>query len=333
MDDSSSTTPPLEAAAGTAGPRAIEAFSILGDETRLSILLALWEAYEPWAGENAVPFSELRERLGRPDSGSFNYHIDKLTGQFIRRSDEGYELRRAGLELVRTVIAGTGLEEPSLKRTEIDQDCPLCGAPTAVTYRDGVVFHVCMECDGWFRHRDHQDDPDGTLAEVELDPAGVHDRSPTEMLTAAMVRYDWHRQAAVEGVCPACSGPMDGGFDTCADHVSEGLCPNCERRESVQVRFRCPVCKWHLGTGPERLVIFHPAVVVFADEHDVPLMYEAAGVEYRNVGHHHDPALDESHDLIAEDPLRVRVTFVYEGDELRVTLDEELNVVKVRERS
>lgn len=66
------TESPLEAAAGTAGPRAIEAFSVLGNETRLSVLLTLWDAYEPWDEEGAVPFSELRERLGRPDSGRFN---------------------------------------------------------------------------------------------------------------------------------------------------------------------------------------------------------------------------------------------------------------------
>lgn len=46
------------------GNRASEAFSILSDETRLSVLLALWEAFGPVAANNAVSFSDLRERLG-----------------------------------------------------------------------------------------------------------------------------------------------------------------------------------------------------------------------------------------------------------------------------
>jgi hypothetical protein len=85
-----------QAAAGAAGERATEAFATLGNETRLSILLALWEAYEPFVATNAVAFSELRERVGMRDSGQFNYHLDKLRGHFVRKTDAGYELRRAG---------------------------------------------------------------------------------------------------------------------------------------------------------------------------------------------------------------------------------------------
>lgn len=42
----------------------------------------------------------------------FNYHRKQLVGQFVRHTDDGYEFRRAGHQLVRTVIAGgvvTGL--------------------------------------------------------------------------------------------------------------------------------------------------------------------------------------------------------------------------------
>jgi hypothetical protein len=59
----------------------------------LSILLGLWEAFEPFTEENAVSFSELRDRVGTRDSGQFNYHLDQLTGHFIRATDSGYELR------------------------------------------------------------------------------------------------------------------------------------------------------------------------------------------------------------------------------------------------
>lgn len=68
MGGKDTTESPFEAAAGTAGPRAVEAVSVSGNETRLSILLTRWDAYEPRDEESAVPFSELRERLGRPDS-------------------------------------------------------------------------------------------------------------------------------------------------------------------------------------------------------------------------------------------------------------------------
>jgi DNA-binding transcriptional ArsR family regulator len=47
------------------------AFSVLGDETRLRILRTLGDATD------LLSFSELRERLGRPDSGQFNYQAVK----------------------------------------------------------------------------------------------------------------------------------------------------------------------------------------------------------------------------------------------------------------
>ena len=60
---SNPTNSPLEAAAGVAGTDATEAFGLLANETRLAILLALWEAKEPEKprSEQAVPFSELYE--------------------------------------------------------------------------------------------------------------------------------------------------------------------------------------------------------------------------------------------------------------------------------
>jgi DNA-binding transcriptional ArsR family regulator len=109
----------LEAAAGAAGPAATEAFKLLGDETRLAILLALWEAHEPFADGDAVGFSTLRDRVGTADSGRFNYHLDRLTDHFVRRTDDGYELREAGLTVGRSVIAVAGFETPTGLRVAI----------------------------------------------------------------------------------------------------------------------------------------------------------------------------------------------------------------------
>ena len=43
MDDIASTKSPVEAAARTVGIDTTDAFKLLADETRLAILLALWE--------------------------------------------------------------------------------------------------------------------------------------------------------------------------------------------------------------------------------------------------------------------------------------------------
>jgi hypothetical protein len=56
------------------------AFRLLSDETRVGILRGLWEA-----SNDAVSFSELRERVGTPDSGQFNYHLGKLREHFVSK--------------------------------------------------------------------------------------------------------------------------------------------------------------------------------------------------------------------------------------------------------
>lgn len=103
-----SNTPesPLEATAGVAGPRASDAFELLANETRLAILLALWEAYEPFGTGGGLTFSELRDRVGMRDSGQFNYHLGKLEGEFVQSTDGGYKLRPAGEKITRAVIGG-----------------------------------------------------------------------------------------------------------------------------------------------------------------------------------------------------------------------------------
>ncbi|WP_440008359.1 winged helix-turn-helix domain-containing protein [Halomicrococcus sp. SG-WS-1] len=327
-----STESPLEAAAGAAGPRATEAFSVLGNETRLAILLALWEAYEPFEAENTVAFAELRKRVGMRDGSQFNYHLTQLVGHFVRHTDDGYELRRAGHKLVQSVIAGAGLDNPELDPTEVDRACPVCGAPTVVTYHDEWLFHVCTECEGRFGNRDQF--PEGTLAGVNLNPAVVTDRKPEELLNAAFVRGTWNLQSAVEGVCAECSGPMEGWLHVCDDHGAEGVCPNCDRRYEVMARFRCPVCKASGEYVPSCswLVMHHPAVIAFYADHGVPLQYDddsgSFQPRYRDV----DPKEDIDFELITTDPPRVRVTFQHEGAELELTLDENVNVIDVSER-
>lgn len=92
-----------------------DAFAVLGDETRLQILQALGEADEPLA------FSELFERIEYEDSSNFGYHLRKLVGHFVRKSDEGYTLWEAGRRVVEAVLAGAMTENPVMELTQIDE--------------------------------------------------------------------------------------------------------------------------------------------------------------------------------------------------------------------
>ena len=132
----SGTSLSLDTASEDAESHAAEAFALLGNETRFSILLALWEEYDPHADDNTVPFSRIFDHVDRDDRGNVSYHLTKLQGQFVRQRGErgGYELRETGLKLVRSIIAGAGVQDVEVERSEIDQACPFCDAPTTVSY-------------------------------------------------------------------------------------------------------------------------------------------------------------------------------------------------------
>lgn len=297
-----------------------EAFALLGNDTRIAILYALWEAHEPFADDDAVPFSDLRKRIEMRNSGRFNYHLDRLTGQFVERTEAGYELRYRGLKLMHAVVAGSAIDDSTLEPTEIDEECPVCGAPTAVSYEGDRLFHVCTECEG-FRGT-FEEFPDGTIAAHSFAPAGLSDRSPEEILDAERQQAKHRRGMMVEGVCPECSGRVEPDVTVCDDHDgSETVCRNCGSRGRIHVYYTCSVCKHAWLFGPKLAVATHPAVVGF---------YYERGVEFDVASRDASGFVREwKTELAADDPLRVRVTVPYEGDALRVTLDDEMDVVEV----
>ncbi len=306
----------------SAGEVATDAFELLGNETRLAILVALWEAYDPFE-DTSVRFSDLRDRVGTADSGRFNYHLDRLESHFVEAADDGYELTQAGLSFVRSVIAGTGIEEPTLEATAVDMACKLCGDPVEVAYEDGWVYVRCTECEGLWSDGDRSR---GHLAKFSLDPAGLTNRSPDEIYAAAWVSTHQRIYDMIEGVCPACSGPVERSLSICGDHDSEGLCPNCDRHLRIVARLRCPVCKEHAVTPMGTVAKYHPAVVAFCYEHDLELQYRVNDLDHfarrLEVG-------GSAAEQVAEDPPRVRVTTAIDGDEIALELDEDLDVVAV----
>lgn len=325
MADAESNTP-LESAAGAAGPHATDAFALLANETRLAILLALWELHEPGTDDGAVSFSELYERIDYDNPGNFSYHLQQLEGQFIRKrpDNERYELRKTGLEIVRSVIAGSGVQNTSLEPTEIDRRCYLCGAPTAVSYEDGTVYQVCTECEGMATREDL---PDGWLNGMKFDPAGLTDRSADELFAAAEIAAYRHMRTMFEGLCSACSGPVDASLEICENHDSDGVCPTCGRVPAYTAQFQCRVCKDFHGTTPEVLCVFHPAVIAFYYDHGVSPRWHADEYDGLTYVGNYEPRHET--ELVSEDPPQVEVTITLDGEELRMTFDETVTVIDV----
>ncbi|MFB6295706.1 MAG: hypothetical protein ABEH66_02560 [Halobacteriales archaeon] len=327
MSGEASPPSPLEVAAASVGESATETFELLGNETRLAILLALWEAYEPHGDDPAVSFSDLRERVGLRDSGQFNYHLGKLNGQFVESTGEGYQLHPVGLRLVQTVIAGTG-NEASLPPAEIDFPCHLCGGQTALTYEDGWLSHVCTECEGGFEDTVRTG---GLLFSEPFPPAALSDRTPEEIFAAGVFKLLQVFVMKLGGVCPICSGRVESRMTVCDDHdASPGeLCDACQRSSPVVARWRCTVCKYRGSTSPSGTVVLQPDAVVFYHDHGIDLGYAVNDFERAREALQLVRDADET--LLSTDPMRVRVTARCDGDELALVLDEQLHAVEALE--
>jgi len=332
MDEVTSTESLLEAAAQTVGTNTTEAFKLLADETRLAILLALWEEHEPLPDHN-VPFSRLLDRVDYDNRGNFSYHLEKLEGSFVTQHTErgGYELRTAGLKLVRSIIAGTGIDDVSVDDVEIDEPCPICDAPTTINYQDGVILWTCTECDGvapgvseWGAVKDHMD---GVLDLTQFEPAGVAARRPAELRAASKVAKHQKVRSMFNGVCPTCSGPVDSRLEYCSDHDPRGGCDNCGWLLRLLAYFQCRTCEDYAIADPKKLPLFHPAVTAFYEDHGISTRVHTE--DTGSARHIFDLMTDHGEELVSEDPLRVAVTAAVDGDDVRVTIDETASIVDV----
>jgi Zn-finger nucleic acid-binding protein len=326
MSNAQSTELSLDTAVGEAGTHTADAFALLADETRLTILLALWEAYDPQADDNTVPFSEIFDRVDYDDPGNLSYHLEKLEGQFVRQQaeGEGYKIRTTGLKFVRAIIAGAGIQDVALEASEIDQACPFCGASTTISYRDGLVVHACTECDGAVPE---QTDTEGLLSMVPFDPAGLTDRSPEEIRAASTVAALRGAQTLFDGLCPACSGPVESWFEYCEHHDSADTCEHCQSKVVARAHFQCRICRNHKIEPPQGLALFHPAVASFYDDHGVSTRIRAD--DFETVTRFYDLMNTHEVELVSEEPLRVEVAASRDGDEIRLTFDETVSVVDV----
>ncbi len=244
-----------------------EAFHLLSNETRLELMQALWAAYDP-VDEEPMRFAELREEVTADDPGGIYYHLDKLTTHFVRRTEEGYELRESGKRIARIVLSGTAIDDPEIEPVAVDVDCWYCGGQPTLSYRDGWRYLECTSCEA----RCVDSFPPGVISKNEFPPSGIRDRTPNEINEADRI-WGAHRRASVmDGVCPECAGnmPIDS-IEVCDDHRPDWdayqFCEACGSIFWMLVSHVCEGCKyrWRLPTlfYPTR----HPAAVAFYYDH------------------------------------------------------------------
>lgn len=275
---------------------AADAFSLLGDATRLEIVAALHDdALDP-----PVPFSELHDRVGLDDSGQFGYHLKQLVPHFVEKSADGYALTAAGQRIARAVAAGLYTDSPRLEPFPVPGECLDCGeSDLRASYADEHFRIVCRACN------------EVRLA-VHTPPSLVRGRSPAAFVEAFQ-EWSWTQvDQAVRGVCPDCGGAVEPSVDD--DPADPVAVP-------ATARFGCTVCGRVVETSFGGVAARDPIVQAFLERRGDPLRDRPYWSVPQFVSGEHVEVLDR-------EPWRVRVSFYADGDACRVEMDGDLAVVE-----
>ena len=271
-----------------------DAFALVGDETRLSILEALWRLGEP------ARFSDVRSEVGLRDRAQFNYHLGKLTDNFVRKTDDGYELRTAGERVVQAVLAGSFTQHPS-REIEIEDPCIRCGATLTARYADEMLAVDCPACG-----HGH--------GEYPFPPGGLHDRTDAEILEAFDQRVRHLHCLAKDGVCPECSGRTETTIEAQRDG-------DCCLGVGLRATHRCRQCAHELCSAVGLGLLDQADVVGFYGDHGRAL----SGIPYWRLAWCVD---DAPVTVRSDDPWRLRVDVPLDDETLRVVIDGGLDVVE-----
>ena len=302
-----------------------EAFAALGNEIRLDIIRVLWNADAAHEYDDVsdtaemISFSELRRRVDVDDNGKFNYHLSQLVPHFIRQTADGYRLSGAGKQIARTVIAVSGPEYVEYL-ADFEHDCPVCKEPLRAEYEDQWLRISCTGCDGLFGDKA----PDGAIFFTNYPASGLMDRSPEEAFATGFYRCMLDITYMMRDVCRECAGSITASISVCDAHQTQGgeSCRTCGTRFPVWAKLRCEICGFAKRLPVEAFFMGVTPVIGFLNDLGIDILA---------------PSFDGVVDLLQnrfrttvdERPFRVTATIEGEAETLKVTLDDDLNVIDV----
>jgi len=281
--------------------RAADAFGALASEHRVAVLRAFADAERD--GDRTLTFTQIYDALELESTSQLSYHLDHLEGVFLRRSESGYALNRAGEDVMRAVLAGSFTESPSFEPLELSGTCPGCAAGRfEVTYEDGLLTVRCSDCEM-------------RVVTYDLPPAAVVGRSERAVLEACDRRVRHEYAIAVGGTCAKCGG-----------RASVGVEERSARGERAWYAVaHCLRCNNRVFAPVAAHVLFHPAVVAFYWRHGV----DATAIPFWELSRYLDAWDVVVTDAESDDP-SVEVTVRNGGESLALSLDGDLSVRAVR---
>lgn len=278
-----------------------DAFALFSHPLRVEILDALWAA-----DRHALPYAELKRRVGERDSGKFNYHLSQLVGQFVGDGGDEYELLYPGHRVLDAIHSGVLHQSGDVDPVSLDADCRYCGEALTFTL-DGYIGHVgCLACDD-------------TVLAFPFDPGGVDGRTDEEIAAAFDRRTRLFWRFAVAGVCPVCAGVISAGLTT---ETGPQLASHYATDHPAMLDIDCQQCSFYNYPPAGVVPLYHPAVAGWLYDHGVDLRETRAW----DLDFVVDPAQTT---VRSRDPWTVAVTVVTPTERLRVTIDGTLSTTSL----
>lgn len=305
-----------------------EAFTVLGNETRIAILRTLGDADSP------VSFTELRERVGLRQGANFNYHLDKIVGHFVGKTSDGYVLRQPGRRVVEAVISGAVTEDAVIELTRIDDTCWLCGGQLAVSFDQEHLDLYCMACDGFYGDKgmrrplsvstDAVETPRdcGYLGVLTLPPAGLTNRTPEEVYRAAMAWGILEVMAISNDICPRCAGSIDITKTVCEQHDVDGmLCCECGNSQAIHIKVDCRTCIYQFQGMISHVLMGEQPFLDFMTSHGASPFAVEDGVHPYSIT---NPTREK---IQSVDPFSAEITYTIGDETVTLTVDDDFSVV------
>ena len=268
------------------------AFALLGNETRIDIIRALGET-----SDTPLSFSALHDRINVADSGQFNYHLNKLVGSFVRRTDESkYELTYAGAQVVGAIYSGIFNQHSVTRSFTLDSTCLTCGSVLLAEYDREHVTISCRTCDG----------QKSTFA---FPPGAIENRTLNELGHAFDTWLRLYLSAVIGELCLTCAGRMYGSITDGSDHLDN---------HEVGIKHICERCTNYSVNSVGAFLLYHPIVVAFHYDHDIDLietpLWELSWLH------------EQESMVVSRDPLQVQFSSEINGNQLELLIDEDLSV-------
>ncbi len=242
-----------------------ELFTLLGNQTRMEILLTLWRELDPEAhvegDPDALSFSELFEQCESSDTGNFNYHLGRLQGSLLEQNGEEYALTPTGFSVLQGLATELSTGDRSIDSQVIDDPCPFCEGRLEASYSREILRVDCLDCAGL---------TDGYVLLTRCPPSAFRDGEVRTLLDVGTLRLQIQLFVALAGFCISCFGRTSAELEICDEHDPvEGRCASCERRFGAIVRVRCTNCSGG-GAGPAlEYGMVAPNALSFFDRHDL----------------------------------------------------------------